>query len=375
MLDAWLAPPTATSAVVFLVGWCAGWIGFLRATRRGDMQTALRPDRTCEELRQRPTNVALQRSPVTVVIPSRNEEANLAELLPSLGLALHPNDEVVVVDDHSSDDTARIAERHGMNVIRVGALPIGWAGKPHACWLGAQWSTNETVVFMDADVRLGRHAVDHLVSVLDAHPTALVSVMPWHRTGSFVERFSMLFNVISSMVASMQMRRGTRRVAYGPLMAVRKDEYLRSGGHAHENVRGAVVEDLALARVMPASVALLGREGDVEYRMYPGGWRQLLEGWTKNTALGAVAVPRWSAVFIIPWVASLCGGVVTSPWLYLLSALQVWVFARRVGNFGVLSSLMYPLHATVFVVVALYSAIRSALAGSVSWRGRSIATR
>jgi 4,4'-diaponeurosporenoate glycosyltransferase len=122
-------------------------------------------------------------------------------------------------------------------------------------------------------------------------------------------------------------------------------------------------------------VALLGREHEVEYRMYPHGGRQLLEGWTKNTALGAVSVPRWSAVSIVAWVASLCGGIVTSPWLYLLSAMQMWVLARRVGNFGVGSALTYPLHAAVFVLVAVYSAIRSALVGNVSWRGRNIATR
>jgi len=375
VLGNWLAPPTVISVAVFLVGWCAGWMCFIRATRRGDLETALHRSSANVALKPNLADGAPVRSPVTVVIPCRNEEAHLSELLPLLKSVLHFNDEVLVVDDGSSDGTADIAACHDVRVIRAGALPSGWAGKPHACWLGAQQSSNATVVFMDADVRVGVHALDHLVSVLGVHPTALVSVMPWHRTGSLVERFSMLFNVISSMVASMQTDRSSRRVAYGPLMAVRKEAYMHAGGHAHESVRGAVVEDLALARVMSASVALLGREHEVEYRMYPHGGRQLLEGWTKNTAIGAMSVPRWSAASIVAWVASLCGGMVTSPWLYLLSAMQMWVLARRVGNFGVGSALTYPLHAAVFVLVAVYSAIRSALVGNVSWRGRSIATR
>ncbi|MFM8957517.1 MAG: hypothetical protein ACKOJH_08885, partial [Actinomycetota bacterium] len=53
--------------------------------------------------------------------------------------------------------------------------------------------------------------------------------------------------------------------------------------------------DLALAREMPRAVAVLARERQVEYRMYPLGMRQLVEGWTKNTAIGANSVPRWSA--------------------------------------------------------------------------------
>jgi hypothetical protein len=54
---------------------------------------------------------------------------------------------------------------------------------------------------------------------------------------------------------------------------------------------------------------------------------------------------------------------------------QVAVMSRRFGNFGVGSALAYPLHAAVFVAVAVRSALRSALLGSVGWRGRTIATR
>ena len=109
--------------------------------------------------------------------------------------------------------------------------------------------------------------------------------------------------------------------------------------------------------------------------MYPLGCRQLLEGWTKNTAIGASNVPRMSAALIIAWVVSLCGGPLTSAWCYVLSAVQVAVISRRFGNFGVGSALAYPLHAAVFVAVAVRSALRSALLGSVAWRGRTIATR
>ena len=129
-----------------------------------------------------------------------------------------------------------------------------------------------------------------------------------------IERLSMLFNTVSAMVASVVSTREPRRVAYGPFLAVHRDAYLRVGGHAHQHVCGAVVEDLALARVMPRAVAVLARERQVEYRMYPLGARQLVEGWTKNTAIGANSVPRWSAALIIAWVVSLCGGPLTSVW-------------------------------------------------------------
>lgn len=368
-LERWWLLPDATSAFVFLVGWATGWIGFLRAKRLPQVNEAGSPKEVAVSTHESPVRAA-----VSVIVPCRNEAANLAELLPTLHSALRADDEIIVVDDDSDDDTVTVARNLGATVVSVGSLPPGWVGKSNACWQGAQSAQHELLLFVDADVRVGADAVNDIVRLLNEHPEAVVSAMPWHRTKRWVERFSMLFNVISAMVASVG-HHGARRVAYGPFLAVRREAYLQSGGHAHPLVRGAVVEDLALARVMPGAVATVASKSQVEYRMYPLGVRQLLEGWTKNTAIGAANVPRWSAALIIVWIVSLCGGPFTSVWCYALSAAQVAVIARRFGNFGVLSALAYPLHVAVFVVVAVRSVLRSALLGHVAWRGRTIATR
>lgn len=353
---AWLGLPSIVSSALYLVGFTAGCAAFLR-TRRLPIA---RVQRTML---------------VSVIIPCRNEAQHLVQLLPNLRSVLRSDDEIIVVDDQSHDETGSIARSAGVIVVQCHSVPAGWAGKPHACWLGAQHATRDTLVFIDADVRLGSTAVNDLIAMLDDSPTAVVSAMPWHRTGGTVERLSMLFNTVSMMVASVGAFDTKRRVAYGPFLAVRREQYLAVGGHSHAAVRGAVVEDLALARVMPAAVASVARVNQVEYRMYPQGWRQLLEGWTKNLALGSLSVPRGSAVLLIVWISSLCGGTVTSVWMYLASVVQVWWFSRRAGNFGWLSAAAYPLHAALFVFVAVRSLVRSVIVGRVVWRGRSIATR
>lgn len=360
MFADWLAIPSAVSATLFLLGWCAGWLCFIR---------------TKSLPHTGPSSASTTaRGSVSVIIPCRNEASNLLQLLPNLRSLLLSTDEIIVVDDDSDDDTAEVAQRHGVTVVAAGPLPRGWAGKSHACWQGAQLATNEVLLFIDADVRVKNRAIDDLVAEHHRHPHAVVSAMPWHRTVGTVETLSMLFNVVSALVASV----GTevqRRVAYGPFLAVNKKLYMRVGGHSHESVRSAVVEDLALARVMPSAVAMVADRHQVEYRMYPLGIAQLVEGWTKNTAIGAVQVPRASAVLIIAWIISLCGGPFTSVWCYMLTVGQLAVMARRFGKFGIVSALMYPLHTTVFVAVALRSVLRSALLGRVDWRGRSVATR
>ncbi|MEY4401734.1 MAG: hypothetical protein RL072_1599 [Actinomycetota bacterium] len=345
-----------SEATLFLLGWLAGWFVFIRAR-----------------------SLAAAQSPrfasVSIIVPCRNEAENLTFLLPTLRSAMDGNDEIIVVDDESTDETVAVAERHGVIVVRAGALPDGWTGKSHACFVGAQRATRDVLLFVDADVRVGGRAVGDLLAVLEQHPDAVVSAMPWHRTVGAIERLSMLFNSVSAMVATSAAGRGTGHVAYGPFLAVRRDQYVRVGGHSHVDVRGSVVDDLALAGVLPHSVATIAHQHQVEYRMYPRGIRQLWEGWTKNTATGALSVPRWVTLLIVAWIVSLCGGPLASVWCYAFSAIQVAVVVRRVGNFGVLSAALYPLHAAFFVIVAVRSLVQSVLVGRVEWRGRTIATR
>ena len=353
--------PTVTQIVTFAVGWCCGWWVAL-GTRRFFVRPTPRSGR------------------VSVVIPARNEAATIGELVRSVVGQLHAGDEIIVVDDGSMDDTAARAREAGARVVRIDAVPAGWAGKAHACWRGASVATGDVLVFLDADVTISLGVIDSLCTEATDRPGTLVSVMPWHRTGSIVERASLVFNVVSSFVARPSVgrtsaRRRVRHVAFGPVMATTREAYFTSGGHAAASVRGAVIEDIALARCYDVSHPTIGRCGEVEYRMYPLGWHQLVEGWTKNTVLGGAAAPVSVTVLAVAFVASLAGGWLTSPWFALASFVQLWWMAQRVGNYRVVDALLYPIHVAIFSAIVVRSAWSSVVRGRVSWRGRTIATR
>ncbi|MBC8273450.1 MAG: glycosyltransferase, partial [Chloroflexi bacterium] len=76
---------------------------------------------------------------VSVLIPARDEEANIETCLNSLQKQDYPNFEILVLDDNSSDSTADIVSRIAamddrIQLIRGERLPEGWAGKPFACY-------------------------------------------------------------------------------------------------------------------------------------------------------------------------------------------------------------------------------------------------
>lgn len=83
---------------------------------------------------------------VSIVIPARDEESTVAEVVRCAQLGV-PEADVVVVDDGSSDGTAAVAAEAGARVV-----PSLGRGKGAALWTGVRETTGEAVLFLDADV-------------------------------------------------------------------------------------------------------------------------------------------------------------------------------------------------------------------------------
>ncbi len=85
---------------------------------------------------------------VAVVIPAKNEATTVGSVLDMVQVHDHLVDELVVVNDHSSDDTATVAAHHGARVVHLD----GPGGKGAAMRAGVASSSSDVVVFLDADV-------------------------------------------------------------------------------------------------------------------------------------------------------------------------------------------------------------------------------
>jgi cellulose synthase/poly-beta-1,6-N-acetylglucosamine synthase-like glycosyltransferase len=101
---------------------------------------------------------------VVAIVPARNEAAHVAEALASLAAQDYPGEfAVVLVDDHSEDDTAAIGRRlaamqaRPLEVIGASTLPPGWSGKLWAIGEGLRqgakvWPQAAYVLLTDADI-------------------------------------------------------------------------------------------------------------------------------------------------------------------------------------------------------------------------------
>lgn len=327
---------------------------------------------------------------LSILIPARNEERNLSRLLISLRSQNVIPHEVIVIDDQSSDATAEVARREGCRVIPSKDLPEGWTGKNWACWQGAQQATGDLFLFLDADTVFEPEGLEKIVSTY-LQKKGLLSVQPYHWMEKAYERLSAFFNLITIAGVNAFGLFGSRvspSGAFGPCMVCSKEDYEKMGGHA--GVKGEVLESLALGKkFVKAHLPLhcYGGKGALVFRMYPAGWGSLIEGFSKGFGTGAKEIPLLSLLMIVGWIFGAVGSAreliqssvlasLTSAWgwglLYVLYLFQLNWMLRRIGNFGFLTALFYPIPLLFFISIFLTSVLRIYVLRRVRWKGRVV---
>lgn len=327
--------------------------------------------------------------PVSVLIPARDEAANIEAAVRSVLAGADGPLEVVVLDDHSADDTAAIVRRLAAEDRRVRLehappLPAGWAGKQHACKVLAERAAGEVLVFMDADVRLEPGGVGRMVRLLRRRRLALLSGFPRQITGSLGERLivpqitMLLLGYLPMMVSRLFPRVPGFAAGCGQLMAVRREAYDAVGGHAA--VRRSFHDGMTLPRVLRRgghATDLFDASDLARCRMY-AGFAATWAGFSKNATEG-MATP----VGLPVWTVLLLGGHL-GPWLLLAAgetAAGLLGIAATLGQRLLLAVLLrqslraVPWHPVG--VVALLALQWGALIGALrgrrpSWRGRSV---
>ena len=339
---------------------------------------------------------------LSVVVPCRDEAARLPAMLAAVARQDHPDLEVVVVDDASSDGSAKVAREvlarlrpgAGDRVVRAGALPPGWSGKSWACDRGIGASTGAQVLFLDADTVLtDPRALSRLAAEQRRTGAGLVSGVTRYALGTpgecaAVPGFPMtIFGLLPlALIHATGGRPAGLAFAYGPLLFVDRAAYVRVGGHAA--TPGSEREDVDLARtfvrggerVQVVRAASLGST-----RHYPdarralGAWRRVYVtygGGSFAVALAALAVSAvaWLAPIVVP-VAGLAlgnatlvvGGAVA---LGIVTVFRLLLAIRE--HMPVRTVLWHPVTVSLTLAAQVASIADAVRGRPTRWRGRTM---
>lgn len=322
---------------------------------------------------------------ISVIIPARNEEINIKKVLNHLINQSVQINQIIVVNDNSSDRTAQIVEEFSKKYENIKLInlsqdpPEGWTGKSWALWNGAQHSCGDLLVFIDADVELGEKAIEALVEK-QAELGGVVSIWPYQRMERFYEHLNLVMNLLVVYAGGNLGFFGKKPSGlFGPVVLTTREDYFETGGH--QAIKDSVLEDIKLGRLYARHgkriTNLLGLNL-VRFRMYPGGMKQLFEGFTKNMASGSVSggVLNLSLAFL--WMTGVYSSIFAvfrsfgAFLFYPIFAFIVFVLSRRLGDYKWYDFVFYPVHFLFFLVLFIVSTLKTVFLKQVSWRGRRI---
>jgi chlorobactene glucosyltransferase len=340
---------------------------------------------------------------VAVLVPARNEEANIEACLLSLFGQDYPNMQVWLYDDASTDGTARIAamlaglaEGWLRVVTGTGDPPAGWLGKANACHrlYGAMRAQIQPdyVLFTDADVRFAPSAVSHAVVAAQAQGAGLLSVFPQQVTVTWAERLAVpiLLHWAVYMFLPLPLAFSPRTgpafaAANGQFMLFTRKAYEACGGHT--SVKSEVLEDVALARAVKRAGhrALLADGGPlIHTRMY-GSAGEVWQGYSKNAYAFfgyspfflAIGMLTLTVLYLLPLPFALYSALSTQHSALTYVALAQYgaaVLGRLLlaAKFGyrIWDALLHPV-AIVFLIAIALNSMRWSLTGKGAWKGRA----
>lgn len=231
---------------------------------------------------------------VSVLIPARNEEDNLGNILSDLQRQNYRNIEVIVFNDESSDRTKELARAYAaedkrFRVIDSTGLPSGWLGKSHGCHQLAKHSRGDHLLFLDADVRLEYGLIESALAQMQNHHLHLLSVFPQQELHTWGEKLvvPVMNFILLSLLPMILTRKSTHSslsAANGQFMLFEKNTYHRI--IPHEQVKNEPAEDILIARLYKkAGLKMQCMTGNqtIRCRMYKN-LNEAINGFAKNIA-------------------------------------------------------------------------------------------
>lgn len=334
---------------------------------------------------------------VSILVPARNEERNINACLLSLLSQDYPNFEVIVLNDHSTDETANILssmtrDHSNLTVLQGKTLPAGWPGKHWACHQLAQAARGDLLLFTDADTRHDPQTLRRAVAGMQHEGADLLSALPRQEVVSWAEKLIIPFMnwAIHSYLPlrlAQKLQLPSFSLTIGQFMLFKRQAFEAVGGF--EGATHNVNDDVALGRAIISAGyewRLMNGAKYISCRMYRS-LNEILNGFSKNVfGFFDYCIIPFVAIFLFITLAFLeplwavsnhaLKGMVSDraanyAWLAIIGALLLFSIAYRRLRVPLYLVIFYPVTIFLFTLIALRSMVFS-LTGRASWKDREL---
>ena len=323
---------------------------------------------------------------VSILIPARNEELNILNLLIDLQKQTYKRLEIIVFDDQSTDQTAELVSEIAkydarIRLVKSTHLPDGWLGKNWACHSLGKEAKGDFLLFVDADVRLDETAVVGSLVYLQRIKSKLLSVFPKQLMLSSGEKSVVpIMNYILLTLLPLILVRYSRftslSAANGQFMLFEAKKYKEL--MPHEKMKAEKVEDINISRLYKSeklNVACVADSKDIICRMYQN-YGESVHGFSKNLIMFfgnsyIVAVLFWliTTLGFIPVLLSL-------PFTYFLMLTLMVVLTRIIvsiiSNQSIVSNLLFLMIQQINIGVIIVTSFLLKKNAKMEWKGRKI---
>ncbi len=332
---------------------------------------------------------------VSILVPARNEEKNIADCVKSLLNQNYPNFQVHVLDDNSTDNTWKIltelAENNQQLIIHKGKpLPDGWLGKHWACHQLAEKTESEILLFTDADTYHHPDTLRNGISALEELNADMLTAFPYENVITWGERlmvplFPWFIIAFLPLIVAYHTQNPAFSAAIGQFMLFRRKAYEAIGGY--NAIKQEVVDDVALARRIKTNGLrwrMINGIDRISCRMYDG-FKSAYKGFTKNLFAGfGYSILKYSFVWLCIGIAFLEPVVVfiniyhssninmislTLSSISIVFSLLIWFFSNLKFRFPLYLTFLYPINIILALIIAFGSMLIT-LSGKAGWKGR-----
>lgn len=328
---------------------------------------------------------------IAVIVPARNEAADIAATLRSLLAMEGVRLEILAVDDRSTDATGAImdrmaaeaaAEGKNLTALHVSELPAGWMGKTHAMALAAGRATAPWLLFTDGDILFAKDSLQRALNFAESERADHMVVFPTLILKGFGERMMIAFfqgvSALFSRFWRIPVEGAKESLGVGAFNLIRADVYREIGGF--ESLRMEVLEDLRLGfevkkRGFRQRVAF-GR--DLVRVRWVVGTAGMIRNITKNffaafrfRVLWTLVACAGLALFCLGPFVALAGNwwLRGSTALVLLMLLLLYRYYRQYTGIATWYAVTFPVGSSLVLYAILRSMILTLVRGGVVWRG------